>query len=172
MERELWSILAAHLTDLSRCERLGRYLHSTTRIVRVYLWAALHDRPVYWACERRNWVGVKPPRVLPDQTGRLGCKPSFPPHRVRNGHLARYKTRVPNHALRTSEIVHVFIPSRAQRSAHVLDVIPSLLGLAAQPTQLRNYATHTSTARLHEVASKRPPGQKAPIRTSHPVMPL
>ena len=68
MERELWSILAAHLTDLSRCERLGRYLHSTTRIVRVYLWAALHDRPVYWACERRNWVGVKPPRVLPDQS--------------------------------------------------------------------------------------------------------
>lgn len=68
MERELWSIIAAHLTHLSTVTRRGRFEHPTTRIVRVYLWAVLHDRPVYWACDRRNWIGVKPPRILPDQS--------------------------------------------------------------------------------------------------------
>jgi hypothetical protein len=34
----------------------------------VYLWAVLHDRPVYWACDKRHWTGVKPPRILPDQS--------------------------------------------------------------------------------------------------------
>lgn len=68
MERELWSIIAAHLTHLSTVTRRGRFYHPTTRILRVYLWAVLHDRPVYWACDRRNWVSVKPPRELPDQS--------------------------------------------------------------------------------------------------------
>ena len=68
MERELWSILSAHLTHFSTTTRRGRFEHPTTRIVRIYLWAVLHDRPVYWACEKRNWVGVKPPRVMPDQS--------------------------------------------------------------------------------------------------------
>ncbi len=68
MERELWHILATHLTHLATCTRRGRFTHPVTRIVRVYLWAVLHDRPVYWACDRRNWVGVKPPAVLPDQS--------------------------------------------------------------------------------------------------------
>lgn len=68
MERELWNILAAQLTHLSTLARRGRFKHPVTRIVRVYLWAVLHDRPVSWACQRRNWVGVKPPAVLPDQS--------------------------------------------------------------------------------------------------------
>ena len=65
MERELWNILAAELTHLSTLIRRGRFTHPVTRIVRVYLWAVLHDRPVYWACDRRNWIGVKPPAKLP-----------------------------------------------------------------------------------------------------------
>lgn len=68
MERELWGIITAELTYLSTLERSTRFEHSTTRIIRVYLWAVLHDRPVYWACDRRNWIGVKPPRVLPNQS--------------------------------------------------------------------------------------------------------
>ncbi len=68
MERELWNIFATHLTHLATLFRRGRFHHPTTRIVRVYLWAVLHDRPVYWACDKRNWIGVKPPRELPDQS--------------------------------------------------------------------------------------------------------
>lgn len=68
MERELWKILSSSITRLDRACVLGRYTHSVGRIVRVYLWAVLHDRPVSWACERRNWAGVKPPAKLPDQS--------------------------------------------------------------------------------------------------------
>lgn len=68
MERELWKILSQQITRLDRRFDRGRCLHSVGRIVRVYLWAVLHDRPVYWACERRNWAGVKPPRKLPHQS--------------------------------------------------------------------------------------------------------
>ena len=68
MERELWHILSRLITRLDRQYRQGQCRHSVGRIVRVYLWAVLHDRPVYWACDRRNWAGVRPPVRLPDQS--------------------------------------------------------------------------------------------------------
>lgn len=76
MERELWKILSRLIARLERRYFVEARTHQTSRIVRVFLWAALHDRPVSWACERRNWVGVKPPRLLPDQSTmsrRLRC---------------------------------------------------------------------------------------------------
>lgn len=68
MERELWKSISARITLLDRQLRRGRKTHSTGRVVRVLMWAALHDRPIYWACERRNWCGVRPPQQLPDQS--------------------------------------------------------------------------------------------------------
>ena len=68
MERGLWKIISHRLTQLDREFSKGNYGHSLGRIVRVYLWAALHDRPVYWACDRRNWAGARPPTELPDQS--------------------------------------------------------------------------------------------------------
>jgi len=68
MERELWRILSGTITKLDRSCDVQDYDHSIGRIVRVYLWAVLHDRPVYWACRRRNWAGVRPPVALPDQS--------------------------------------------------------------------------------------------------------
>ena len=68
MERELWRILSRAVTAVERGFRRERYTHSVGRIVRVYLWSVLHDRPVYWACRRENWRGVRPPTALPDQS--------------------------------------------------------------------------------------------------------
>lgn len=68
MERELWRILSREIGRLERRYTVDHRVHQVGRIVRVYLWAALHDRPVSWACERRNWIGVKPPRRLPNQS--------------------------------------------------------------------------------------------------------
>ena len=68
MDRELWRIVSRELAYLTRASRNGTFHHPTARVLRVYLWAVLHDRPVYWACDRRNWTGVKPPRMLPDQS--------------------------------------------------------------------------------------------------------
>lgn len=68
MERDLWPILSRQITRLDRIRSRTPFTHSTGRIVRVFLWAALHDRPVCWACDRRNWAGVRPPVQLPDQS--------------------------------------------------------------------------------------------------------
>ena len=68
MERELWKILSRQITAVDRQFPKGRYTHSVGRVVRVYMWSVLHDRPVDWACRRENWAGVRPPNVLPDQS--------------------------------------------------------------------------------------------------------
>lgn len=68
MEREHWRILSNLITAVDRRFPKGNYTHSTGRIARVYLWAVLNDRPVYWACRRENWRGVRPPIALPDQS--------------------------------------------------------------------------------------------------------
>lgn len=68
MERELWKILSRAVGSLERRFFDENRDHQTGRIVRVFLWAALHDRSVSWACRRQNWAGVKPPRRLPDQS--------------------------------------------------------------------------------------------------------
>lgn len=68
MERELWKIVSRLITNIDRKTPRQGYQHSVGRIVRVYLWATLQDRPVYWACERKHWAGVRPPVQLPDQS--------------------------------------------------------------------------------------------------------
>jgi len=68
MDMAIWKVISQHLTHMAKLERKGRFEHPTTRIVRVYLWAVLNDRPVYWACHKRNWRGVKPPKNLPNQS--------------------------------------------------------------------------------------------------------
>ena len=68
MERELWASISRIITQLDRQIPKGRRAHSVGRIVRVYLWAVLHDRPVYWACHRSHWAGVRRPVQLPDQS--------------------------------------------------------------------------------------------------------
>lgn len=68
MEREVWSILMAALRDASRTRRdSNHHTHSTALVVRVYLWAALHDRPVSWACRRSTWDDRTRPKHLPSQ---------------------------------------------------------------------------------------------------------
>lgn len=69
MELELWSETSAAIFAVAATwTRHPGDQHSTALIVRVYHWAALHDRPVSWACRPGNW----PPRVrpgrLPDQS--------------------------------------------------------------------------------------------------------
>ena len=60
MERELWSELSAAVAeaDASWLEP-RRYVHPTAAIVRVHLWAALHDRPVSWACKPAHWLPLR-----------------------------------------------------------------------------------------------------------------
>lgn len=68
MERELWSELTAAVAEVEASWREPRrYGHPTASVVRVHLWAALHDRPVSWACKAEHWLPLRP-AVLPDQS--------------------------------------------------------------------------------------------------------
>lgn len=68
MERELWSVISPAIRDVARRRRADAYhTHDHALIVRVSLWAALHDRPVAWACDRRHWDPRTCPPRLPSQ---------------------------------------------------------------------------------------------------------
>jgi hypothetical protein len=64
MELELWSETSAAISAVAATwTRHPGDRYSTARILRVYHWAVLHDRPISWACKADNW----PPRVRPDR---------------------------------------------------------------------------------------------------------
>jgi hypothetical protein len=67
MDKKVWSIITKMLVSVNRSlKRTGRRpRYSDILIVRMYLWAVWHDRPMCWACHRRNYTTVFRPRVLP-----------------------------------------------------------------------------------------------------------
>jgi hypothetical protein len=68
MERELWPLLY-HELQQAACDFRQKYVQlQPWTIACVLLWAALHDRPVVWACDPRNWKGTRlRPATLPSQ---------------------------------------------------------------------------------------------------------
>ena len=55
MERELWPLLYRLVRETAKDFR-QKYVHYQPWIlVAVTLWAALHDRPISWACQCRHW---------------------------------------------------------------------------------------------------------------------
>ena len=67
MERERWLVLYARAHELSRGWGFGNS-YSTACIVGVFLWAAVHDRPVSWACQVENWPAEVDFGKLPSQS--------------------------------------------------------------------------------------------------------
>jgi hypothetical protein len=55
MERELWPPLYHLVSEVGKAMRLTDVTFQPHVIALVFLWAALHDRPVAWACRERNW---------------------------------------------------------------------------------------------------------------------
>ncbi|MDY3561273.1 transposase [Gemmata sp. JC673] len=80
MERELWKVVYAALRKVA-CRFDQKYVQfQPWRLAAVLLWAALHDRPVCWACDRRNWstTRLKPDRLPSEATmSRRARKTSF-----------------------------------------------------------------------------------------------
>lgn len=65
MERELWPRIYQELRASAR-GTAQKYVHFHPWVIgAVLLWAALHDRPVDWACNPRNWstTRLRPPRL-------------------------------------------------------------------------------------------------------------
>src|SRR3982750_1422402 len=58
MEGELWPILYAWVTAEAKLRpRPERVRYGDGVILLVVLWAALHDRPLSWACRAQSWGG-------------------------------------------------------------------------------------------------------------------
>ena len=64
MEHQLWPLLEQHLAGLASPFN-PRCTYQDKDIVRVFFWAALHDRPTCWACQHRNWPLHARKRPLP-----------------------------------------------------------------------------------------------------------
>ncbi|MGL4421892.1 MAG: transposase [Gemmataceae bacterium] len=54
MEHQLCLSILAHLVAHDKTPRRTRHDHPDWRILAVYLWAVVHDRPTLWACDRIN----------------------------------------------------------------------------------------------------------------------
>lgn len=66
MERRVFSLIRRTLRSLGQ-RRINRcYTYSDASVFAVYLWAALCDRPVCWACRLDNWPGGLRRGPLPD----------------------------------------------------------------------------------------------------------
>jgi hypothetical protein len=69
MEGELWgAVYRLVLEEASRRERRKRVRYSDAAVLGVFLWAAVHDRPVCWACDARNWPPHLRWRALPSES--------------------------------------------------------------------------------------------------------
>ena len=64
MERELWPRIYHDLRAVARLTRQKGVHFQPWVIAAVLLWAALHDRPVSWGCDARNWAAT---RLRPDE---------------------------------------------------------------------------------------------------------
>jgi hypothetical protein len=69
MDHELWAQLSHAMFDVARVfPKTARQTYDTHRIVRVYLWAVLHDRTVDWATRPASWTPSTRPGRIPDQS--------------------------------------------------------------------------------------------------------
>jgi IS5 family transposase len=96
MERELWPLLYRTLAEVARDVRQKYVQYQPWAVAAVLLWAALHDRPLSWACDPRHWsaTDLRPPR-LPSQAtvsrrtrrAAFGCFLNLLTARLRGGGL-------------------------------------------------------------------------------------
>jgi len=77
MEAELWKQVYKLVTKMAKGKSLKRATYTDGDIIITYMWAVIHDRPVYWACKKRNWPIYYRKRKLPNastMTRRLRTK--------------------------------------------------------------------------------------------------
>ena len=55
MEHQLWLAIVAVLREIDKSRPRTDVRFSDQRIVAVFYWAVLHDRPLSWAAARQNW---------------------------------------------------------------------------------------------------------------------
>src|SRR3954449_2873847 len=60
MEGELWEAVYRLISEeASKRPRRKGVRYSDAWVLAVFFWAAVHDRPMCWACDERNWPGAR-----------------------------------------------------------------------------------------------------------------
>jgi Transposase DDE domain len=76
VEGQLWRVMVSVLAVIDKRRKRANEDFSDENIVQVFYWSVIHDRPVSWACQRRNWPLHLRRRPLPSNTTlsrRLRC---------------------------------------------------------------------------------------------------
>jgi Transposase DDE domain len=120
MERELWPRLYALIMEVGQSLRLIDVTYQPHIIVLVWLWAALHDRPVSWACDEKNWTTTT-------------LRPATLPH---PSTLSRRLRRVDT-AMLMRALVQRLRQEEDPRLAAVIDAKPLPVGGASQDPEAR-----------------------------------
>jgi Transposase DDE domain len=69
MEHQLWKAIVAVLATLDKKRFNPHEDFTDRRIVQVFYWAVIHDRPVTWACRRASWpIHLRRHRLPSDST--------------------------------------------------------------------------------------------------------
>jgi hypothetical protein len=55
VEGQLWSLILAILATVDKRRKRAMQDFSDEDVVKVFYWSVIHDRPISWACQRRNW---------------------------------------------------------------------------------------------------------------------
>lgn len=55
MEQKLYKQIYQLIKQIVKNKTIKRAKFNDAKILATYFWAVLNDRPVYWACNRRNW---------------------------------------------------------------------------------------------------------------------
>jgi hypothetical protein len=65
MESELYRKVYQLVIEIANGRTIKRATFFDADIVLTYMWAVLHDRPIYWACNKKNWPIYYRRRPLP-----------------------------------------------------------------------------------------------------------
>jgi Transposase DDE domain len=68
VEGQLWKLIVAVLAMIDKRPRRASQDFSDEEIVQVFYWSVIHDRPISWACQPRNWPLQLRRRSLPSNT--------------------------------------------------------------------------------------------------------
>jgi len=68
VEGQLWRLIVAILATMNKRRKHAREDFSDEDIVKVFYWSVIHDRPISWACQRRNWPLHLRRQLLPSNT--------------------------------------------------------------------------------------------------------
>jgi hypothetical protein len=68
MEGQLWKGIVRSLREIHKPTRRAKEKFSCEEIVRVWFWAVVHDRPVFWATLKANWPIHERRRTLPSSS--------------------------------------------------------------------------------------------------------